>query len=100
MGSLSSYFFFLSCLLFSLFILLQLDSTWIVFNQPSEGQGSIEYAGFLMALGLNGHLINLTEFETMEYLQTRQEQMVIGLLIGLSASRFGMHLLPFLLAWV
>ena len=37
----------------------QVDSAWIVYNKPKGNELNNEYAGFLMALGLNGHLNNL-----------------------------------------
>ncbi|KAJ8671496.1 hypothetical protein QAD02_002755 [Eretmocerus hayati] len=62
------------------------DSTWIVFNkQPQTGFG-IDHAGFLMALGLNGHLKNLAPFSTYEYLVECHETTSVGLLLGLSAT--------------
>ena len=36
------------------------DSTWIVYNMPWGSQDNpTQHAGFLMALGLNGHLTRL-----------------------------------------
>ncbi|XP_019849502.1 PREDICTED: anaphase-promoting complex subunit 1-like isoform X2 [Amphimedon queenslandica] len=71
----------------------KLDSTWVVYNQPEGGvnseEGFQEYSGFLMALGLHGHLSSLPSFNTFEYLQNKQELTVIGLLIGLSADKCG-----------
>ena len=65
---------------------LQLDSTWIVSNRPSE-ELSDEFAGFLMALGLSGHLASLHEYNLYSYLHEKHELTVIGLLLGLTASR-------------
>ena len=67
-------------------ICFQLDSTWIVFNRPHQ-ELSDEYAGFLMALGLNGHLASLLDYEIYSHLDTKHELTVVGLLLGLSASR-------------
>ena len=41
----------------------EIDSTWISFNKPAgaEASAETEHAGFLMALGLNGHLSKLRE---------------------------------------
>ena len=64
----------------------QLDSTWIVFNRSSEDRSN-EYAGFLMALGLSGHLATLEDYTIYSYLQEKHELTVIGLLLGLSASK-------------
>ena len=58
-----------------------------MFNQPSEDQGVNEYAGFLFALGLNGHLTNLNAFKIFEYLETKHEVTAIALLLGIAASR-------------
>lgn len=41
-----------------------------------------------MALGLNGHLTNLTAFNTFEYLHDKHELTVIGILLGISAARY------------
>ena len=66
----------------------QIDSTWIIFNQPSDEQGINTYAGFLMGLGLNGHLSSLNAFYLFEYLQQKHEVTVIGLLLGLAVARY------------
>ena len=66
---------------------LQLDSTWIIFNHPPEEKFSNGYAGFLMALGLHGHLASLSEFHLYNYLQEKHELTVVGLLLGISATR-------------
>lgn len=39
--------------------LFQVDSAWIAYNKPKNPELANEYAGFLMALGLNGHLTKL-----------------------------------------
>lgn len=36
-----------------------MDSAWIAYNKPKNPELANEYAGFLMALGLNGHLTKL-----------------------------------------
>lgn len=46
----------------------QIDSTWIVYNKPKNNQLTEEHAGFLMALGLNGHLNNLSYMNLHDYL--------------------------------
>lgn len=48
-----------------------------------------EHAGFLMALGLNGHLNNLALNNIYEYLSKCHEMSSIGLLLGISASKRG-----------
>ncbi|CAL1529435.1 unnamed protein product [Lymnaea stagnalis] len=44
----------------------QVESAWIIYNKPKELTN--EFAGFLMALGLNGHLPNLCTFNIHEYI--------------------------------
>lgn len=62
------------------------DSTWIVYNKQNQSEFSIEHSGFLMALGLNGHLKNLAPFSMYEYLVECHETTSVGLLLGLSAT--------------
>ncbi|XP_008202865.1 anaphase-promoting complex subunit 1 [Nasonia vitripennis] len=62
------------------------DSTWIVYNKQQQGEFGIEHSGFLMALGLNGHLKNLAPFSMYEYLVECHESTSVGLLLGLSAT--------------
>ena len=40
-----------------------------------------------MALGLNGHLASLHDYDLYSYLHEKHELTVIGLLLGLTASR-------------
>ncbi|EDO40201.1 predicted protein [Nematostella vectensis] len=63
----------------------QIDSTWIVYNKPKELTN--EHAGFLMALGLNGHLGNLSYMNLHDYLCKGHELTTVGLLLGISAAR-------------
>ncbi|XP_055370778.1 anaphase-promoting complex subunit 1 isoform X2 [Condylostylus longicornis] len=67
-----------------------IDSTWIVYNKP-KGQADIptEHAGFLMALGLNGHLKSLSFMSVYEYLVKCDEMTSVGLLLGISATHRG-----------
>ncbi|ESO93615.1 hypothetical protein LOTGIDRAFT_232653 [Lottia gigantea] len=46
----------------------QVDSAWIIYNSPVGNDMVNEYAGFLMALGLNGHLLNLETLNVHDYL--------------------------------
>lgn len=39
-----------------------------MFNKPNSNERSNEYAGFLMALGLNGHLAKLDVLNVHEYM--------------------------------
>ncbi|KAL1501054.1 hypothetical protein ABEB36_006453 [Hypothenemus hampei] len=79
-----------------------IDSTWVTFNKPKGGtEAQMEHAGFLMALGLNGHLKNLVSMSIFEYLTSRNLEMAsVGLLLGLSADFRGTcyHLLTRILA--
>lgn len=60
-----------------------IDSTWIVFNKPKGStETTYEHAGFLMALGLNGHLTNLSSYSTYDYLNNIYEMTSIGVLLG------------------
>lgn len=46
----------------------EIDSTWIVYNKPkTNAEFPIEHAGFLMALGLNGHLKHLDSMNIYDY---------------------------------
>ncbi|KAL5463582.1 hypothetical protein EMCRGX_G032493 [Ephydatia muelleri] len=67
----------------------EMDSTWIVFNRPVLDQACNEYAGFLLALGLNGHLTKLSSFDIYEHLQEKHDLTVVSLLLGISAARAG-----------
>ncbi|XP_075233032.1 anaphase promoting complex subunit 1 isoform X2 [Lycorma delicatula] len=67
-----------------------IDSTWIVYNKPKGGPEVLpEHAGFLMALGLNGHLGNLAELNTFKYLTRCHEMTSVGLLLGIAANKRG-----------
>lgn len=60
---------------------------------PSLIQGGsevlTEHAGFLMALGLNGHLNTLAVLNKFEYLVKCHEMTSVGLLLGIAASKRG-----------
>lgn len=67
-----------------------IDSTWIVYNKPKVLlEGSSEHGGFLMALGLNGHLRTLSFMSIYEYLVKCEEMTSVGLLLGISAAHRG-----------
>lgn len=51
-----------------------------------------EHAGFLMALGLNGHLRTLKRLNMYEYISKNHEMTNVALLIGLSASFRGKNI--------
>lgn len=64
-----------------------IDNTWIIFNKPkTSAEQQMEHAGFLMALGFNGHLKNLDVLNTFDYLSKANEMTSIGVLLGLSAA--------------
>uniref|UniRef100_A0A673NII8 Anaphase-promoting complex subunit 1-like n=1 Tax=Sinocyclocheilus rhinocerous TaxID=307959 RepID=A0A673NII8_9TELE len=46
----------------------QVESAWIAYNKPKSADLANEYAGFLMALGLNGHLTKLATLNIHDYL--------------------------------
>lgn len=58
-----------------------------MFNRPSEQESSNMYAGFLMALGLTGHLTALQDYDLYAYLQDKHELTVVGVLLGVAASK-------------
>ncbi|XP_059480357.1 anaphase-promoting complex subunit 1 isoform X2 [Neocloeon triangulifer] len=67
-----------------------IDSTWIGYNrQKGNADAATEHAGFLMALGLNGHLKTLKNFKIYEYLNKCHEMTSVGLLLGIAASKRG-----------
>ncbi|XP_060661715.1 anaphase-promoting complex subunit 1 [Drosophila nasuta] len=69
---------------------LDIDSTWIVYNKPkTQGNNALEHAGFLMALGLNGHLKSLSFMSVYKYLVKCDEMTSVGLLLGISAAHRG-----------
>lgn len=64
-----------------------INGSWIVFNKPKEVNAS--HAGFLLGLGLNGHLKNLEEWHIYNYLSLKNTYIGIGLLLGMSSSMKG-----------
>ncbi|KAF2219915.1 hypothetical protein BDZ85DRAFT_204904 [Elsinoe ampelina] len=64
-----------------------IDTSWVVFNKPDELTN--RHAGFLLALGLNGHLRNMAKWLAFKYLTPKHTMTSIGLLLGLSASYMG-----------
>ncbi|MCJ1302860.1 Anaphase-promoting complex subunit 1 [Hypocenomyce scalaris] len=64
-----------------------IDTSWILFNKPPE-LGN-RHAGFLLALGLNGHLKSIAKWVAFKYLTPKHTMTSIGLLLGLSASYLG-----------
>ncbi|XP_013191577.1 anaphase-promoting complex subunit 1 [Amyelois transitella] len=67
-----------------------INSSWIIYNKPrGTTDMSPEHAGFLMALGLGGHLRDMPFVNMYEYLVKCQEMISVGLLIGLAATYRG-----------
>ena len=64
-----------------------IDTSWILFNKPRDLQ--TRHAGFLLALGLNGHLKSIAKWVAFKYLTPKHTMTSIGLLLGLSASYLG-----------
>ncbi|PGH00989.1 hypothetical protein AJ79_08053 [Helicocarpus griseus UAMH5409] len=64
-----------------------IDTSWILYNKPTELTN--RHAGFLLALGLNGHLKSLAKWVAFKYLIPKHTMTSIGLLLGLSASYIG-----------
>ena len=63
------------------------DTSWIMFNKPAEL--SNRHAGFLLALGLNGHLKSIAKWVAFKYLTPKHTMTSIGLLLGLAVSYLG-----------
>ena len=64
-----------------------IDTSWILYNKP--GELSNRHAGFLLALGLNGHLKCVAKWVAFKYLTPKHTMTSIGLLLGLAASYMG-----------
>ncbi|CAN8007085.1 unnamed protein product [Ixodes pacificus] len=70
----------------------EVDSSWIVYNRPrgtAATDATLEHAGFLLGLGLNGHLSKLSTTALHDYLLRNHELTSVGLLLGLAASNCG-----------
>ncbi|XP_077546516.1 anaphase promoting complex subunit 1 [Haemaphysalis longicornis] len=68
------------------------DSSWITYNKPRAStatDATVEHAGFLLGLGLNGHLSALSTTAIHDYLLKNHELTSIGLLLGFAASKRG-----------
>ncbi|KAK5045273.1 hypothetical protein LTR84_009379 [Exophiala bonariae] len=64
-----------------------IDTSWILYNKPPELTN--RHAGFLLALGLNGHLKSLAKWVAFKYLTPKHTMTSVGLILGLSASFLG-----------
>lgn len=65
-----------------------IDTSWILYNKPEQDL-SHRHAGFLLALGLNGHLKTVAKWVAFKYLTPKHTMTSIGLLLGLAASYIG-----------
>ncbi|KAF8860636.1 hypothetical protein BDZ45DRAFT_800579 [Acephala macrosclerotiorum] len=65
-----------------------IDTSWILYNKPVPDLNN-RHAGFLLALGLNGHLKSLAKWVAFKYLTPKHTMTSIGLLLGLAASYIG-----------
>ncbi|TVY17794.1 Negative regulator of mitosis [Lachnellula arida] len=65
-----------------------IDTSWILFNKPVQDLSN-RHAGFLLALGLNGHLKSVAKWVAFKYLTPKHTMTSIGLLLGLAASYIG-----------
>ena len=63
---------------------LGITGSWIAYNRPQTLNG--EFGGFLLGLGLNGHLRDLEEWHIYNYLSPKINLVSVGLLLGMSAS--------------
>lgn len=61
-----------------------ITGSWVNFNKPKENNA--QHAGFLLGLGLNGHLKKLEEWHIYNYLGPKHPLTSVGLLIGMAAS--------------
>ncbi|KAF9871267.1 20s cyclosome subunit (apc1) [Colletotrichum karsti] len=65
-----------------------IDSSWILYNKPGHDLSN-RHAGFLLALGLNGHLRGMAKWVAFKYLTPKHTMTSVGLLLGLGASYMG-----------
>ncbi|WWD19052.1 hypothetical protein CI109_103510 [Kwoniella shandongensis] len=64
-----------------------IDSSWIVFNRPQVLNS--EHGGFLLGLGLSGHLRSLMTYHAFPLMEPRHDFTSVGLLLGLACSYAG-----------
>ncbi|BEI82995.1 hypothetical protein CcaverHIS002_0308630 [Cutaneotrichosporon cavernicola] len=64
-----------------------IDASWVLYNRPSTINA--EHGGFLLGLGLTGHLRKFGSKETFAYLHLRHEKTTVGTLLGMAASFAG-----------
>lgn len=61
-----------------------ITGSWVMFNKPPSLNA--QHAGFLLGLGLNGHLKSLEEWHIYNYLGPKHPLTSVGLLLGMAAS--------------
>ena len=72
-----------------------INSTWIIFNKPkikneeTAVESQNQHAGFLLALGLNGYISQLSMMNIHDYLCMGNELTRVGVLLGLAAAKRG-----------
>ncbi|KAI2805379.1 Anaphase-promoting complex subunit 1 [Blomia tropicalis] len=69
-----------------------IDSSWILYNKPTNNMSPDEHyvhAGFLFALGLNGILENLSIMEMHDYLAKGNDLTKVAILLGITACKRG-----------
>lgn len=64
-----------------------IDSSWIILNRPASLNP--EHGGFLLGLGLTGHLRSLMTYHAFPYMEPRHDFTSVGLLLGLACSYAG-----------
>lgn len=64
-----------------------IDASWIMSNKPETLNA--EYAGFLLGLGLTGHLRKMRSGDAFAFLAQRHEKTSIGTMLGLASSFAG-----------
>ena len=68
----------------------ELGRHWIVYNRPGTRQHA--HAGFLMGLGLQGHLLALANTDLYRYMSQGHDVTMMAVLLGMAAARRGsMH---------
>ena len=68
----------------------ELGRNWIVYNKPRSRQHS--HAGFLLGLGLQGHLLALAHTDLYRYMSQGHDVTMMAVLLGMAAARRGsMH---------
>ncbi len=65
-----------------------IDSAWIAYNKPQDL--TAEHAGYLLGLGLTGHLRTLWNWHGYRYLVPKHEPTSIAILLGLGAAHVGL----------